>query len=126
MMDRLPIEQYMAHQGRMSAAVCNIRQQALANINSYLMQGKPVFLHPENPTYRYYLDQGIQLGSTLDFSRKEVLRLSENGGKPSTNAAARQRSVVQRELPPALFLRGSHGTRTVLLHFSFQRAGAPT
>lgn len=89
MMDRLPIEQYMEHQGRMSVAVFpNIRQQALANINSYLMQGKPVFLHPENPTYRYYLDQGIQLGSTLDFSRKEVLRLAE---KTEENQAQMQR-----------------------------------
>ena len=80
MMDRLPIEQYMNHQSHMSAAVFpNVRQQALANINSYLMQGKPVFLHPENPTYRYYVEQGIQLGSTTNFSEREVRRLAKKG-----------------------------------------------
>ena len=61
----------------MSAAVFpNVRQQALANINSYLMQGKPVFFNPENPTYRYYITQGIHLGSITNFSKQELIFVS--------------------------------------------------
>ena len=80
MTERLPIKEFMRHIDRMDAGVFpNIRQQGLANIQSFLLQGKPVFLHPENPSYQQLTQQGIAIGDCRNFSRSEHDRLIAAG-----------------------------------------------
>ena len=118
MMDRLPIE-YMAHQ-----VGCPLRSFLTFDSrpcqHQQLFMGKAGFLHPENPTIDTFTGNPARVHPRF-LPEGGASTVRKNGGKPSTNAAARQRSVVQRELPPALFLRGSplgHPGH-VLLHFSF-------
>ena len=104
----------------------NIRQQALANINSYLMQGKFMFLHPENPTYRYYLDcnparvhpRFLPGRRCFDCQKKRRKTKHKCSGSP----AKRRNANYLR-----LFSRGSPLGHPDMFCFTspFQRAGHP-
>ncbi len=78
LMTRVPIDQYLAHIDSMDAGVFpNIRQQGLANINSFILRGKPIFLHPQNPTYSFYQSMGIKTGSVEAFSLGSMRELQK-------------------------------------------------
>ena len=77
MMDLLPIEDYLQHIESLDAGVFpNIRQQGGANIQTFLLRGVPVFLHPDNPSFRYFMSKGVELGRTDRFSISEIDRLT--------------------------------------------------
>ncbi|HTL46548.1 MAG TPA: TDP-N-acetylfucosamine:lipid II N-acetylfucosaminyltransferase [Verrucomicrobiae bacterium] len=58
----MPMERYFAHLSNCGIVIMNHRrQQALGNISAALYKGAKVFLRPENPVYRWYLEMGIKL-----------------------------------------------------------------